>query len=233
MEYIIYILGASFIIIGFLTKKYPMLLSGYNTLPEEEREKIDVEKMTSSIRNTSVAIGIILIFGALLLTYFGLSSYMDLFLLSVIIIGVAIIIFNQYKYQRHISKKNKYGIYLSIIIILIVVSNCIYAGMPASISLTDKELVIKGSYGQTIPIEDIEGVELRDDLPEIIKRTNGLSFWKFHKGHFRINEFGDAILYLNSRNAPYLILKLKTQKTIILNRSDSTETLDIYSRLKK
>lgn len=36
------LVGLLLIVLGFLVEKFPMLIAGYNTIPKEKRDKVDI-----------------------------------------------------------------------------------------------------------------------------------------------------------------------------------------------
>ena len=53
--------GAFAIVCGLLVKRFPMLISGYNTLPKEKRKNVDIDGLSSFMRRHLVIIGGLLI----------------------------------------------------------------------------------------------------------------------------------------------------------------------------
>ena len=53
--------GAFVIVCGLLVKWFPMLISGYNTLPKEKRKNVDIDGLSSFMRRHLVIIGGLLI----------------------------------------------------------------------------------------------------------------------------------------------------------------------------
>lgn len=45
---------------GLLVKRFPMLISGYNTMPKENRKNVDIEGLSSFMRRHLVIIGSLL-----------------------------------------------------------------------------------------------------------------------------------------------------------------------------
>lgn len=52
-----WIIGVLLILLGFAVKQWPNLIAGYQQLPEAKRKKIDVNKLTSMLRNMLVLMG--------------------------------------------------------------------------------------------------------------------------------------------------------------------------------
>ena len=56
------LLARAFVIVcGLLVKRFPMLISGYNTLPKEKRKNVDIDGLSSFMRRHLVIIGGLLI----------------------------------------------------------------------------------------------------------------------------------------------------------------------------
>ena len=49
--------GTLLIVCGLLAKRFPMLISGYNTMPEEKRKNVDIEGLSSFVQRHLVIIG--------------------------------------------------------------------------------------------------------------------------------------------------------------------------------
>ena len=62
MDTINCILGVFYITMGFLISKFPNLLSGYNTLSDEEKESLKNTEYTLYLRNVFIICGLASIF---------------------------------------------------------------------------------------------------------------------------------------------------------------------------
>ena len=60
--------GTLLIVCGLLAKRFPMLISGYNTMPEEKRKNVDIEGLSSFVQRHLVIIGCLWILLATTLT---------------------------------------------------------------------------------------------------------------------------------------------------------------------
>ncbi|MBE6181592.1 MAG: DUF3784 domain-containing protein [Rikenellaceae bacterium] len=50
-------IGSLLIILGLLVKRFPTLIAGYNTMPEEERRNVDIVGLSSFMRRHLVILG--------------------------------------------------------------------------------------------------------------------------------------------------------------------------------
>lgn len=60
-------------------------------------------------------------------------------------------------------------------------------------------------YGQEFPLSELEGVSLAESIPDG-SRTNGAAFGSTLLGHFRLDGVGNAVLYVDTRRMPCLVL---------------------------
>ncbi len=94
MGYTYVITGILMIFIEIIIKRFPNMIVGYYILSQEDKKKIDIQRLSSLTRNLFVIIGLILIVGDLItrigFKYFSSCLY--------VVIPIAVII---YAYQAH------------------------------------------------------------------------------------------------------------------------------------
>lgn len=104
MIYGSFITGFILIITGLIVKNNPDLLAGYNTLSQEEKQKIDSDKLTRIARNYLVSTGISVLLIECILSIFTISKKTHLYVIfSVIIIGISLLIIQ----SNRLKLKNK------------------------------------------------------------------------------------------------------------------------------
>jgi hypothetical protein len=85
--------GFILIVVGLLVKNYPNLLAGYNTMSEEKKKEIDIEKVSTIARNVFVLMGASVIDASIIMYLFEVSKKIQVNIISVIIVlGVVILI---------------------------------------------------------------------------------------------------------------------------------------------
>ena len=227
--------GLSFIGIGFLVVKYPMQIGSYNVLPKHERDKIDIRPYALFMRKAMIIMGSIIIIGSLILHLAGLREWWIVLLLVTIFTGAGILLKKERAFYgaRKKSKMQKWSFRIAIAIVVILFVCIIDTGRPAKIEVKDNTFIIHGAYNQRIPLDSITGVAITDHLPYITIRTNGLSFWKYHKGYYQSKEEGRIMLFLHSKGGPFLVVKSKRKPTIFINRNTKEEVEELYEKLKK
>lgn len=232
------VIGFFLIGIGFLLVKAPELFAGYNTMPKEERRNVDIHGYAQFMRKVCCIMGVILILGPSLFKLIGLSKWNEVLMLVTLFGGCGIMLNKGRKYEQGVSAAYKKKSLMQTIItsgILIAIAiftfySLYQMSIPVSVTVQEDQLVVQG--GVAIPVETITSVELRDQLPPIIMRSNGSSFMGHCKGRFQLKELGTCLLYLQPNGGPYLIVFSKRQPPMIINRSTAEETQQLYDQLQ-
>lgn len=87
------ITGIFLIIMGFLVKKNPNLLAGYNTLSEIKKKEIDIEKVSTLARNVLFLTGAAVIDSNIIMYFLKISEQIQILVFSgVVLIGVILLI---------------------------------------------------------------------------------------------------------------------------------------------
>lgn len=85
-------IGFFLIIIGFLVKKHPNLLAGYNTMSESEKQAIDIDKVSTLARNGLVLTGAVVIDSSVIMYFLKSSEEQQaLVVTGIILLGVIIL----------------------------------------------------------------------------------------------------------------------------------------------
>lgn len=85
--------GVILIVVGLLVKQYPNLLAGYNTLSEEQKKEIDIEKVSTIARNVIVLTGAAVIDASIIMYFIEVSKKIQVNIVSMIIIlGLVVLI---------------------------------------------------------------------------------------------------------------------------------------------
>ena len=188
MIYLLLGMAVFFVLIGFSvnTSNAKYLLSGYNTMSEEEREKFDIHSYIPVFRRFHVFLGIsFLIFGYALLYFFG-ENAAGLFLAIYPLLAYLYFIWKSKQYQpAGNSKSATWGFAILAGCLMLVVFLFISAYSEDSIILDQEHLVIEGVYGEQLHPNDIQSVQLVAELPGIKRRSNGFSMGSIKKGYFK------------------------------------------------
>lgn len=228
-------IGLFLIALGFLIVRYPVLIAGYNTMPKKERDKIDIRPTALLMKKVMIGMGLAMIAGAFLFHYLGNREWESVYMLAVILGGVAIMLIKGQRMAKdlNLSKRRKRMLWLTLIIVCIILVCIADTARPATFEVKEDMFIVHGGYGLKIPVDSIIHVEITDRLPEITLRSNGVSLWKYHKGNYQTKEYGRVMLYLHSGHGPYLLVRSKVKPPVFIDRDSREELESLYSLLKK
>ncbi|MGI6323124.1 MAG: DUF3784 domain-containing protein [Bacteroidales bacterium] len=232
MDILNLIVGLFMIGIGFLVKSSPDLIAGYNTMPKEEKKNIDIEGLSTFMRNGLITIGLSIIIGYYIFKWIGFTMIANSMILIVTLVGVTILLINAQKFDHNKTKNYKLIYFITGLTFLFVIGLITYGFIPSKTIYGDDTIRFSGMYGFEISISDIENIELSDKLPTIKIRTNGFSFGNVKKGFFNLDKYGKSRLLIHSDLAPYLILSKNNGDKIIINFKDRIETEKTYDKIK-
>ncbi len=88
------------IICGFLVKKYPNLIAGYNTMSKSDKKKVDIDKLSSFLKLVLISLGVFCLFSYFILIFLDVDDNTILAINSstiVIVVIIASIISNSFK----------------------------------------------------------------------------------------------------------------------------------------
>ena len=215
MIYAIIGLGALFILIGILINvnnaKY--LLSGYNTMSEPEREKVDSVSYLSTFRKFHIFLGISLLLITSVLYFFISQIAAGIFMTVYPLLAYLYFIWSSKRLIPVSGKGNKAAI-ATVIATLLLTAVLLTMGITEDELTYDSEKVqIQGWYGETIKYSEIATVALVDKLPEIVLKSNGFALGKIRKGYFKTAQDEKIKLIVNADNKPI----------VRITKNDSTE----------
>ena len=103
-----------------------------------------------------------------------------------------------------------------------------------TVVIDDEKIRLIGSYGVTIPLEQLNQVFLADTLPNIGLRRGGINTGTIRKGNFESRSLRQNVwLLLNSNNKPFIyIIHGDNNRYLILNFRNSEKTREVYEQLR-
>jgi len=232
------ILAVVFTAVGFLIteKNAKNLLSGYNTMTEEERKHFDLNAYLKYFKKFHVFLGISLLVISLILYYYVDADYSGVF---AGIYPIAAYIYFIWKGKRFTNMKNTQN--KSSFIFAMVVMFAVLIGIIAmfAYSLQDNTIEIKGNtihiggdYGTDLPINTIQSIELVNELPDISLKINGFALETIEKGYFKTSEGEKVKLLINSQNKPIILITTTTDKKIYYSAKEKSNQ-EIFNQLIK
>lgn len=244
---ILAIIGLLFIFLGFAIHKlkWYFLIAGYNTSPKDKKKNVDTEGLGKLIGSYMYFIGGLFILIGIFSYFFpDLISTFNAIFTVIFIISTILVIIKAQKYDhnkresdnkaRNKGTKDK-GTLIALIItiaVLLFVGIMIFRSLqPMKININDVGAEFKGMYGDLYRWEEIEKLELKDELPTIELRTNGSSVAGKDKGYFKTKEYGKVKLYLDSKNPPFIYMKVDGQY-IIINLGEEEKTIEAFEKME-
>lgn len=235
MYLLVFGLGLFFLLLPFLlnekTARY--LLAGYNTMSEKEREAFDLKGYLKLFRKFHFFMGLSFIaFGVLILEYLG-ENALGIFLGVYPILAYIWFLIKGQRFQSPASKgNNKWALAIMLLTLLGVLILFVYGFRENRIEIQDEKLVISGMYGVEIPIEQIERLELREELPIIGRRINGISSGVIMRGIFREEYGGKLRLLISSTQKDLIYIEAESGYPIYFS-SAKVSNDSIYKELLK
>lgn len=221
-----------FLLIGWaiVKKEAYGLISSFRSRPKEEQEELIQNGYPQKTGKLLIGTAIILLMMLpLLFTSFPYAIEAQIGVMVFLLLGGFIYLS---KYEVPKKRKKSYIISTSIAVVtfgfLFVVS---YLGFQeAELTLKENSLEISGVYGEEWWYEDITQIELLEEMPEVLLRTNGYGMQSISKGHFKVKDYGSSLLFIYKGHSPYLLIKTKDD-TIFINAKDAEKTKDWYYQL--
>lgn len=235
MIYVLLGISLLFVVIGLIVTennaKY--LLSGYNTMSEEDRKKVDINAYIPYFRKFHLFLGASLFLLGCAFTYLINETAGGIFLTVYPLLAYVYFFITGRKHWKAISfKGNKMTLIILVGSLLFVVGLMALGLKEDTLSLESDTVVFNGSYGETLSSSDIHSIELVDQLPQITLRTGGFVMGTVRKGYFRTKDKETVKLILNGDQKPIILFTKKGGKKIYYS-ARSTSNEDIIDEIQQ
>ena len=235
MIYVLLGISLLFVGIGLIVTennaKY--LLSGYNTMSEEDQKKVDIKAYIPNFRKFHLFLGASLFLLGAAFTYLISEVAGGIFLTIYPLIAYIYFFITGRKHWKAVSFKGNKTALIILVGSLLFVLGLMGRGIKENtLRLESDTVVFNGSYGETLSSSDIQSIELVDQLPQITFKTNGFGLGSVRKGYFRTKEKEVVKLILNGDQKP-IILITKTDGKKIYYSSRSTSNEDIVDEIQQ
>ena len=234
--------GVTLMLIGLLVYRFPMLISGVNTMSKKRLAKVDLEGLKCGYRN------VFLICGGVLLLVGGLGSFVHipmgahLIVFSVVLMALVIACVMLGKrfdlgLQGEEGKKERRKNWIGIIIAFVALAAMLFfffkGCKPATIEVSEDYITAKGGgYSATIAMSDIAEANILTEWPEFPIRTNGIATEDVGIGHFRKKGGESCMLFVCLDGGPLLEVRTNEGKLYYLNCATEEETLAMMAEVK-
>jgi hypothetical protein len=230
--WVFFFMAGTFLLIGILVHalKMDFLISGYNTMSKEQKDKVDIRKVGK-------AMGIYGYINAIVFAVMGILRFMNVnvqmtYGLIFMAISTAYLIkfIGRYDQNEKSAKSAKYSSLATVAVIAVVAVMMFISSRPVSTVSGEDGFTIKGMYGDTYSWSEMENLKLLDQMPEVGMRTNGAAIGTRLTGHFNLKDSGSAKLFVNTGKPPFIYFESKG-KIIIWNGKDADETQTVYQEI--
>ena len=227
---------------GWLVYKFPMLISGVNTMSKKRLEKVNLEGLKRDFRNA------FLICGGVLLLLGGISTLVHVpegvHFVALLVVLFALIVACMLLSRKHDLglqgeegkkewRKNRVAIVITLAVFVTVSLFFFKGSKPATVEVSDDYITAKGGgYSASIPVADIETATILNDWPAISLRTNGLSTDNVSIGHFRLKNGESCMMFLCDDGGPLLEVRTLDGKLYYLNCATEEGTMEMIKEVK-
>lgn len=222
------IISLVLIFCGKAVIKQPSLLSGYSSFTDSERTSYAFKRYLKAVSNALIAMAALLMGGTLASVLTGSSMWVSVFVVLFLAIPFYVLYFQSLISLRLKRRCRLWSGVIFLVLIGIVSFTQLY---PNTISLTNHTLHISGWYGETVPDSQIVSVDMKQSLPEIVIRTNGISWMGFHRGYFRTSQGQTVKLLVSGSHTPFLHIVRKGGVDIYTNGNSSVQIEELYRAL--
>jgi hypothetical protein len=234
MVYVILFLSLVFASLGYLitndNAKY--LLSGYNTMSEKERSKVDLSNYIPLLRKFHLLLGTTMGIGGLLLHHFVNDIICTIFTIS-----LPLIAYGCFMWISDIQMNQQYNLTTRMCSFVLVglalfISLSIIKDTRNNIMIVDKYFIeIKGGYGEIFDIKDVQEIVL-SNKPKLVNRTNGFAIGQVKKGSFKTNMGNIIKIYTTSEKDKFILIKMKDGLDVYFGSQDKLFENNLFE-LKK
>lgn len=222
------ILSSVFIGIAFLVNKdnAKYLLSGYNTMTDEERNNFEIQLYIPFFKKFHLFLGISVLIVASLLYYFVDTDASGIFMAIYPLLAYTFFLWKSNKFYILKTKKQIVISYAAMTIMFFLVVVIAYEFKNSltnnEILLKENHLEISGEYGSKIDIISINSIVLIDSLPQITSKLDGFDLKNIRKGYFKTKNGEKVKLLINTKSAPYILITIKDSSKIYYNSKNAS-----------
>ena len=227
---------------GLLVYKFPMMISGINTMSKKRLEKVDLEGMKNALRNVLLIGGAVMLLLGVLTTLIRIPMGVHLVVLFAVILGTVVaslLISRRYdaglqgEEGKKERKKSLIGILITVVVIVGVLFFFFKGSKPATVEVSEDYITAKGGgYSASIAMNDITEANVLSEWPDIAIRTNGISTDNVGIGHFRTKRGESCMMFVCVDGGPLLEIRTVDGKLYYLNCATEEETLEMITKVK-
>ena len=236
-------MGVILILTGWLVYKFPMLISGVNTMSKKRLAKVDLEGLKLGFRNVFLICGgaIVLLGGIFMLAHLPYGFHLVMQLVAILALVIACFVISkrydigmQGEEGKKERTKNWIAIIITVVAFVVILFFFFKGSKPATIEVSEETITAKGGgYNASISISDIATTTTMSDWPDISIRTNGVSTDNVNIGHFRLKNGERCMLFLCADGGPVLEVRTVDGGLYYLNCATEEKTLEMIAKVKQ
>ncbi len=236
------ITGAILMLTGWAVYKFPMMISGVNTMSKKRLAKVDLEGLKLGLRNVFLICGGAIVFlGSIFtLAHLPMGFHLVMQLVAILALVVACFVLSK-RYdmgmQGEEGKKERRKNWIAIIITVVVFALVLFfffkGSKPATVEVSEDYITAKGGgYSASIALNDIAEANVLAHWPSFPIRTNGIATDEVGIGHFRKKGGESCMLFVCTDGGPLLEVRTVDGKLYYLNCATEEETLEMIAKVK-
>ena len=215
------------------------LISGYNTMSEENKKNVDIKNLGEFIAKILFTLSGTILMATLLILLKQMVAAGIVFSLMVLVTIYTVIKAQTYDGNTRksdgtikIGTKILTGVVVGFMVLTMAgVGTLLYfSNKPAEYFIQDGTLRISGEYGEEIKLSDIAGITIEKQIPEIQFKNNGSALGSKKKGYFKLTDIGQAKLFVDTQKPPFIFINAKSGLRI-LNTNEPEVTKKLYEKL--
>lgn len=229
-------------LIGLAVYRFPMLISGVNTMSKKRLAKVDLEGLKLGYRNVFLICGgaIVLLGGIFTLAHLSWGFHLLMQLVATFALVIACVVLGK-RYDAGLQgeegkkerRKNWIAIIVTVVAFAVILFFFFKGSKPATVDVSDEYVTAKGGgYNVTIPVSDITETMVSTVWPDIAIRTNGIATDEVCIGHFRLKNGEKCMLFLCEDGGPVLEVRTSDGGLYYLNCATEEETLEMIAKVK-
>jgi len=130
------------------------------------------------------------------------------------------------------NRIKKTRLILNAVILAILAVVIFFAVRPPQVELSKNYICISGLYGVELRMQDIDQLELRESLPQIKARINGIDLFSFvRRGIYDLEGLGRTRLISFSNGGPYVLFRAGNE-WVVINFKNPEDTEALYQSIE-
>ena len=236
-------MGVILMLTGLLVYKFPMMISGVNTMSKKRLAKVDLEGLKLAYRNVFlIGGGVMLIFGGLsVLVHVPMGVHLIVLVVVMMALVVACMLLSrrydlgmQGEEGKKERKKSQIALIITAVTFAVILFFFFKGSKPATVEVTEEYITAKGSgYSASIPLADVTEANLLTDWPSFPIRTNGVATEDVAIGHFRKKGGESCMLFVCTDGGPLLEVRTVDGSLYYLNCATEAETIEMIAKVKQ